>query len=148
MADSKVSDLTSATSVGGSDLLYLVQSNTSKKITADSFFGNTGNVTFKGNINIGGSVQTLATAGLINLSTPITDLQALNVTGSLILPTGTSGQIKYLVMSAQSESGNYTISSNVSGNATITFDHTGDTAQLMFYGTKWFMVGGTANVTY
>lgn len=33
MADSKVSELTAATSAGGSDLLYLVQTNTSKKIT-------------------------------------------------------------------------------------------------------------------
>ena len=148
MADSKVSELTSATSVGGSDFLYLVQSSTSKKITTDTFFGNTGNVTFKGNINIGGTVQTLASAGLINLSTPITELQADNVTGNLILPQGTSGQIKYLIMSTQTNAGSYSITANVSGNASITFDTTGDTAQLMYYGTKWFVVGGTANVTY
>jgi hypothetical protein len=34
MADSKVSELTAATSAGATDLVYLVQTSTSKKITA------------------------------------------------------------------------------------------------------------------
>ena len=39
MADSKVSDLTAATSAAGADQLYLVQSSTSKSITAANLFG-------------------------------------------------------------------------------------------------------------
>jgi hypothetical protein len=38
MADSKVSQLTAATSAGASDLLYVVQSSTSKKIDAGNLF--------------------------------------------------------------------------------------------------------------
>lgn len=38
--------------------------------------------------------------------------------------------------------------SNVAGNATITLDNVGDTATLLFTNSKWFVVGGTANVTY
>ena len=40
MADSKLSELTSAASVGVSDLFYVVQSNTSKKVTAAVLFEN------------------------------------------------------------------------------------------------------------
>jgi hypothetical protein len=36
MADSRLSELTAATSVGASDLLYLVQSSTSKRITTSN----------------------------------------------------------------------------------------------------------------
>ena len=68
MADSKVSELTSATSAGGSDVLYLVQSNTSKKITVANFLGNAGNVTLTGNINIGGTPQSLGAPGIISLT--------------------------------------------------------------------------------
>ena len=69
MADSKVSDLTAATTTNNGDFLYLVQSNTSKKITVVNFLGDAGNVTLKGNINIGDTPQELAAAGLINLNT-------------------------------------------------------------------------------
>jgi len=63
MADSKVSELTSATSVGVADYLYLVQSDTSKKVTAAVMFANAANVTLKGNINLDSSVQTINTTG-------------------------------------------------------------------------------------
>ena len=59
MADSKVSELTSATSVGGSDVFYLVQSNTSKKVTADVLFDSIANSTLKGTVSLDSSVQTL-----------------------------------------------------------------------------------------
>jgi len=40
MADSKLSELTPATSVGASDSTYLVQSNVSKKVDIATLFGN------------------------------------------------------------------------------------------------------------
>lgn len=147
MADSKVSELTAATSVGGSDTLYLVQSSTSKKVTVAKFFENAANVTLSGNINIGGTVQSLAAPGLISLTTPITHLTSDASGGALAINQGTSGQTKYLVMIGDG-GGNYTLSANVAGSGTITFDTIGDTAQLLFTSGKWYMVGGTANVTY
>ena len=147
MADSKVSELTAATSVGGSDVLYLVQSSTSKKVTVATLFQNAANVTLSGNINIGGTVQSLAAPGIISLTTPITHLTVDASGGALAINQGTSGQTKTIVMIA-SAGGTYTLSANVAGSGTITFDRVGDTAQLLFTNSKWFVIGGTANVTY
>lgn len=148
MADSKVSALTSATSVGGSDYLYLVQSSTSKKVSAATLFANAGNVTLQGNINIGGTPQTLAAPGIISLTTPITHLLVDATNGVLQLPLGTSGQKKYVVLTASS-GGSYTINNaNVAGSGNVKFDSVGDTATLLFTNSKWYVVGGTANVTY
>jgi len=148
MADSKVSALTAATSVGGSDTLYLVQSSTSKKVTAATLFANAGNVTFLGNINVGGTPQALASPGIISLTSAITHLTVDASGGTLQLPQGTTGQIKYVVLTTSS-GGTYTINNaNVSGNANIKFDNVGDAAQLIYTANKWFVVGGTANVTY
>lgn len=148
MADSKVSQLTVATSAGGSDLLYLVQSNTSKRITVGNLFANAGNVTLTGNINIGSSPQNLSSPGIISLTTPITHLSADAIGGELQLPLGTSGQIKYIVMTINL-GGPYSIAiSNIAGNANVVFDRVGDTAQLLCTNNKWYVIGGTANVTY
>lgn len=148
MADSKVSALTTATSVGGSDYLYLVQSNTSKKVSAATLFANAGNVTFQGNINVGGTPQALAAPGIISLTTPITHLTVDASGGALQLPQGSTGQMKYVVLTTSS-GGTYTINNaNVAGGGNIRFDSVGDTATLMYTNSKWFVVGGTANVTY
>lgn len=147
MADSKVSELTSATSLGVSDLFYVVQSNTSKKITAAKVFENAANVTLKGNINIDSSVQALGAAGVIDLTKPVTQLSIGASDGTLTLPTGTAGQIKILVMVASS-GGTYNVFGNVAASANISFNNNGDTATLLFTNNKWYMIGGTANVTY
>jgi hypothetical protein len=148
MADAKVSELTSATSAGGSDVLYLVQTNASKKISVANFFGNISNPTFTGNVVVGGTPQTLGAPGIININTPITQLSADAIGGILQIPSGAQGQTKYLVMTATA-GGSYTIAtSNIAGNATVTFDNVGDTSTLLYTNSKWFVVGGTANVTY
>lgn len=148
MADAKVSELTTATSAGGSDLLYLVQSNTSKKITVGNLFANAGNVTLTGNVNIGGTPQTLSSPGIISLTTPITHLSVDAIGGTLQIPQGTTGQVKILTLIA-SAGGTFTLNfANVAGNADVVFDTVGDTAQLLYTNSKWFVIGGTANVTY
>jgi proline racemase len=148
MADSKVSDLVSATSVGGSDLRYLIQSNTSKKISAGTFFANAGNVTLSGNIKIGGTPQTLSSPGLISLTTPITHLSADASGGTLQIPQGTTGQVKIVILISTS-GGSYVFNTaNIGGGGTVRLDNSGDTAQLLFTNSKWYVIGGTANVTY
>lgn len=146
MADSKVSELTSATSVGVADLLYVIQSNTSKKVTAATLFANAANVTLKGNINLDSSVQSIASTGAtVDLTKPVSHLTADASGGSIVIPQGTTNQVKYLVMIATS-GGSYTLSSNVANSDTITFSNVGDTAQLLYTNNKWFMVGGTASI--
>ena len=146
MSDSKVSDLTSATSLGVSDYLYVVQSNASKKITAATMFANAANVTLSGNLNLQSSVQLVTSAGTtIDLTTPISHLAADASGGTIFMPAGTTNQIKYLVMISTS-GGSFSISSNVAGSQTITFSAVGNTAQLLYTNNKWYMVGGTASI--
>jgi hypothetical protein len=146
MSDSKVSELTSATSLGVSDYLYVVQSNASKKITAATMFANAANVTLSGNLNLQSSVQLVTSAGTtIDLTKPISHLAADASGGTIFMPAGTTNQIKYLVMISTS-GGSFSISSNVAGSQTITFSAVGKTAQLLYTNNKWHMVGGTASI--
>jgi len=146
MADSKVSELVSATSVGGSDQLYIVQSSTSKKVTAAVLFANAANVVLKGNINLDTSVQLLASPGTIDLTKQITHLSADASGGTLVLPTGTDKQIKILAM-ISSSGGTYRVLANVANSANVVFDNVGDTATLLYTNNKWFVIGGTASLT-
>lgn len=151
MADTKVSELTSATSVGGSDSLYLIQSGTSKKVTAATLFANAANVTLKGNVNIDPSVQTLTSPGTIDLTKPVTHLSITSESngGELLLPIGTPGQVKIIVLT--STDGSYwTIDSNITAhgntNHVVRFSANGDTITALCTNNKWYMIGGTASV--
>jgi len=149
MSDSKVSELTSATSVGAADQFYLVQSNTSKKLTAAVLFANASNVTLKGNINLDSSAQNLTSAGAITLTNPVTYLRADASGGAITIPAGTVNQLKYIVM-AYTAGGTYTIngaSNSIAASANIVFSAEGKTAQLLYTNNKWFMVGGSATLT-
>lgn len=145
MADSKVSELTAASSAAPSDFLYIVQSGASKKISVGNFLSNTANITLTGKVTIGDTPQTLTTAGVISLTTPITHLSANASGGTLTLDAGTSGQIKVIVMVATT-GGSFTITDNIAGGGTVTFEQVGDTAQLLFTNNKWYVIGGTAAV--
>lgn len=147
MADSKVSELTAATSVGGSDQLYLVQSNTSKRVTAATLFANAANVTLKGNITLDSCVQLLSSPGIIDTTKPITHLSVDASGGTVTIPAGTASQVKIISLIA-SGGGTYTISSNIGGSANVVFDQIGDTATMLFTNNQWYVIGGTANVTY
>ena len=146
MADSKVSELVSATSLGSSDLLYVVQSNTSKKITAATLFANAVDPTLKGNVTLDSSVQSVVSAGdSIDLTKPITHLTADASGGSLSISAGATNQIKIITMIATS-GGSYTLGSNIAGSATITFSGVGKSATLLYTNNKWHMIGGTASI--
>lgn len=146
MADSKVSELVSATTVAGKDLLYLVQTNTSKNLPVATLFENAANVTLKGNVNFDSTIQLLASPGIIDLKKPVTHLSSDSSGGTVVIPAGTVNQVKIIAMIATS-GGTYTISSNIANNASVVFNNVGDTASLMFTNNKWFVIGGTASLT-
>jgi len=147
MADSKVSALTAATSVGGSDQLYLVQSSTSKSITADVFYSSISNPTFSGNITVGGSLDTVTSPGVIANNIPVTLLTIGGTDGEMsIHPGKANGQIKVVLTVAAAGGTFYINKSNIAGSGNVQFDTVGDTATLMYHGEDWHMIGGTANV--
>lgn len=148
MADSKVSELTEATSASSHDEIYLVQSSTSKKISVGNLLGDAANVTLTGNIKVGDTPQSITSPTVISLSTPISKIAATSG-GVLQLPPGQSGQIKIIIMSSTTGSGVYTINrANISGNGNVQFAEAGDTATCMYETNTWFVIGGTANVVY
>lgn len=147
MADSKVSELTSATSVGGSDLLYLVQSNTSKKVTADVLFDNIANSTLKGTINLDPTVQLLAAGGIVNITNTITHLAVDASNANLTIPAGSTSQLKILTM-ISTAGGAYKLTGNIAGSANVIFNQVGDTATMLYTNNKWHVIGGTADVNY
>lgn len=147
MADSKVSELTSATTVGGSDLLYLVQSNTSKKVTADNFFANINNAVLKGNVAYDPTVQLLASPGIVDIAKTVTHFTSDASGGVCTIPTGKTNQVKIIVM-ISTAGGVFTINNaNIAASSNVVFNAAGDTATLLYTNNKWFMVGGSATLT-
>jgi hypothetical protein len=147
MAKLKLSELTETTATNPGDLLYVVQSNTSKRIKVSNFLADLDNPTLKGNIVIGSTPETITSPGPIGLTTPISYLNIGGVGGVLTIPNGANGQAKILVTIAAA-GGQYTLTTNVAGNATVQFNNVGDTATMLYTNSKWFVIGGTANVTY
>ena len=145
MAKLKISELTAATATNPNDLMYLVQSNTSKSITVANFLADLTDPNLQGNIKITGTPQTLSSGGIVDLTTPTTYLSIGGTAADITIPNGANGQIKILLTTTHS-GGTYTLSSNVAANANIIFNNVGDTATMMYTNNKWFMIGGTATV--
>ena len=146
MADSKLSELTSATSAGATDTTYLVQSSSSKKITiADMFKAVATPTSFNDKVSIGDH-NTITTAGTIGASSyNVKFINNPDSGGNCSIEAGLDGQLHVAIMSANSGGHTITISgANVSG--TISFDAVGETAILMYDTglSKWWMIGGTA----
>lgn len=147
MADSKVSELTAATTVNSADLLYLIQSSTDKKISISTLLANLPNSLLK----VGGlfafnlnSPQSITNAGTINASTFMTVISNTAGVYSLNIEDGTYvGQLK-LVM-CTSAAGTSSITSNIKGAQTnVVFTESGQTALLVWYTNDWWLLGGTA----
>lgn len=150
MADSKVSELTAATSVNSADVLYLVQSSTDKKLSMSTLLANLPNTLTK----VGGllafnldSPQTIANAGAINVTTLMTLISNTAGTYALTIADGTYvGQIKFIMCT--SAAGTSSITSNIKGASSIAFTETGQTVVLMWYNSDWWVIGGSATVTF
>lgn len=147
MADAKLSELTSATSVAASDTLYVVQGGSSKKVTTANVFGQISTPTvFADKVSIGDH-QTITSAGeLSNLYNVhvITDPAA---GGTLTMTAGVEGQLKVIVMTSNDSAVTLLLDDSDLGHDTITFSSAGDTATLIYAGSKWWMIGGTASTT-
>ena len=150
MADSKVTAMNPATSVSPTDVLYLVKPNTSPydhKVTVANFFGGIPvPVVLEDDLILGGTVQTLSSAGPISVATLVTRINSPDGAGTLTIADGVDGQIKVVIMVSNAGSHALTISSNI-GHSSIVFNSAGDTAKLIFLAGSWYFLGGTATVT-
>ena len=148
MADSKLSELTAASSAAGTDTTYLVQSSTSKKITVANLFGNVATpVQFTDSIQIGDH-NTITAVGAISVGYNVTFINDVSAGGTCSIGTGTDGQVLIIIMS--SNSGGHTVQLSGANVAnTISFDAAGESATLLYDTglSKWYFIGGSATVT-
>jgi len=148
MADSKLSELTAATTAAATDTTYLVQSSVSKQITVANLFGNVSTpVQFTNSIQVGDH-NTITAAGAISTDYNVTYINDPSGGGTCSIGAGLDGQIIIIIMS--SNSGGHTIQvSGANVAQTISLDAVGESAT-MLYDTglsKWFFIGGSATVT-
>ncbi len=150
MADSKVTAMNPATEVASADVIYLVKPNTSPydhKITIANLFGGIPvPVVLEDKLVLGGTPQTLSSGGAISITSSVTRITSPDASGTLTIVDGVDGQIKTIIMQSNSANHTLSITSNI-GHSSIVFNGAGDTATLMFQGTVWYFIGGTATVT-
>jgi hypothetical protein len=146
MADAKVTDLTSATSVNPTDVLYLVQGSADKKLTIANLLANLPNspAKFKGVLALGGTPQNLSGAGTITATETVTLLSNVGAAVINIADGVHDFQIKVVVMT--SSVGTSVLSTNI-GVGQISFSAVGHSALLLWMSGNWFPIGGTAVVT-
>jgi hypothetical protein len=89
-----------------------------------------------------GSVQSLTGPGAVNITTYTTEFTSTGTGDALTLADGASGQIKnvvYVAQTAGTDTGILT-PANLGGYTTITFNDPGDSVQLQFIGTQWWVI--------
>lgn len=149
MADSKVTSMTSASSLASTDVMYVVKPATSPydhKVTIANLFGGIpAPVTFENLVMFGGSKQSVSNGGSVDTTKTITVISEPDGSYSLTIGAGTEGQTKFIVMSSNTAGHAIVLTGDI-GHTAIQFDMTGATAQLLFVGNKWYFVGGTATV--
>lgn len=99
-----------------------------------------GNQTFSGAII--GSIQNLSGPGAVNVTTGTTAFTSTGTGDALTLADGVAGQFKtiiYVAEAAGADTGVLT-PSNFGNGTTVTFTAVGDSVQLQFVGTKWWVI--------
>jgi hypothetical protein len=150
MADSKVTAMNPATEANSADVIYLVKPNTSPydhKITIANLFGGIPvPVVLEDKLVLSGTAQTLSSGGAISITSNVTKITSPDNNGTLTIADGVDGQIKTIIMVSNTSNRTLSITSNI-GHSSIAFNSAGDTATLMFQGTVWYFIGGTATVS-
>ena len=146
MADAKLSELTAVTAAAGTDVLYTVQGSDSKKTTVATLFADVATpVSFSDTIAIT-DTNTQTAPGTIILTTNITYLSNFSASGNCTLEAGVDGQIKIVIMTANTGGHTVTLQDSTIAND-IYFDAAGETATLLYTNSKWYFIGGTATVS-
>lgn len=171
----KLSNLIAAASAASNDLVYLVQSGISKKISIANLFSSISNTSL-GNVTANSIVATTAniTSANVDILTMhgkiIGHTDTLNVTASttitlnepiteittpagvylnydVYITNGIQGEIKYVVTTSIGGNSFVNLKGNISPTA-IQFTKNGQAVILGYTSNLWHVFGGTANVTY
>jgi len=137
MADLKISELTSATSVAVSDYFVIVQTGETRKVTPEVLFANA-----PSHLVCKELPETIA-SGAISTSVLTTIISSASAADQILtLATGTHGMEKDIVVSVLSNSYIATLTvTNAKGFSTIVFNAVGQTVKLKNISGFWYILG-------
>ena len=150
MADKKVTQLTDlGDGLAAVDLFHVVDDPSgtpiNKKIAAEDVFNNV--PTWLGLNSTSQSVTADgSTAIAVNITTPVTEVNATSAIATLTLADGANGQIKTIINVSTGGTNSIVITpSNLRGFSTITLNAPGETVTCLFKNSNWNVIatGGT-----
>ena len=147
MADKKITQLTDlGDGLASVDLFHVVDDPSgtpiNKKITAEDVFNNI--PTWLG---LNSTSQSITGDGssttAIEITNPVTEVDATSATASCTLADGSNGQIKTIINVSTSGTNAVTITpSNLRGHSSITLNAPGETVTCMFKNSNWNIIAG------
>lgn len=144
MATKKITELPSATSIGPTDLLMVVQNQQNKKIPIADFFSSIPVPLNSDNQLLITGVPEAITSGALDSTVQETHL-TLNGTNTASLGAGTEGQTKFIIAISTVNPSSTSIIGNIH-HTQIIFNKIGDSAFMKYINGKWAFFGGTATV--
>ena len=146
MADKKVTQLTDlGDGLAAVDLFHVVDDPSgtpiNKKIAAEDVFNNV--PTWLGLNSTSQSVTADGSTSIaVNLTTPVTEVNATSAIATLTLADGANGQIKTIINVSTGGTNAVTITpSNLRGYTSATLNAPGETVTLMFKNSNWNVIG-------
>ena len=147
MADKKITALTDlGNGLASVDLFHVVDDPTgtpiNKKVTAEDVFNN-----IPSWLGLKATSQSItgdgSTSTAINITTPVTEVDATSANAPCTLADGANGQIKTIINVSTSGTNDITITpSNLRGYATITLNAPGETVTCIFKNSNWNVIAG------
>ena len=152
MADKKITQLTDlGDGLASVDLFHVVDDPSgtpiNKKITAEDVFNNVPTW-----IGLASTSQTItgdgSTSSAIEITNPVTEVDATSATAPVTLADGSNGQIKTIINVSTSGTNAVTITpSNLRGYTSIVLNAPGETVTCMFKNSNWNIIAGNGYTT-
>ena len=152
MADKKITQLTDlGDALASVDLFHVVDDPSgtpiNKKITAEDVFNNVPTW-----IGLASTSQTItgdgSTSSAIEITNPVTEVDATSATAPVTLADGSNGQIKTIINVSTSGTNAVTITpSNLRGYTSIVLNAPGESVTCMFKNSNWNIIAGNGYTT-
>ena len=152
MADKKITQLTAlGDGLASVDLFHVVDDPSgtpiNKKITAENVFNNVPTW-----IGLASTSQTItgdgSTSSAIEITNPVTEVDATSGAAPVTLADGSNGQIKTIINVSSSGTNAVTITpSNLRGYTSIVLNAPGETVTCMFKNSNWNIIAGNGYTT-
>jgi len=153
MADKKITQLTDlGDGLASVDLFHVVDDPSgtpiNKKITAEDVFNNVPTW-----IGLASTSQSItgdgSTSSAIEITNPVTEVDATSGAAPVTLADGANGQIKTIINVSTSGTNAVTITpSNFRGHTSVILNAPGETVTLIFKNSNWNVLAGHPNISF